>query len=104
MNWQIDNADPGLVGAMGILVIVMMIATAVVHIFFAIGVYHVSTNVFHAKRLWFAPPAVWTLATLIGGVFVAAIYWAIHHSTLAPEPSVPTLDRDTMAEDDPGAP
>ena len=27
-------------------------------------------------------PVVWSLAAVFGGVFVVAVYWAIHHSAL----------------------
>ena len=53
---------------------------AVVHVCFAVAVYC------DARRLTGKPilvwPIVWSFATLLGGVIVAAVYWVIHHSRL----------------------
>ena len=53
---------------------------AVVHVSFAVAVF------LDARRLPRKPilvlPILWALATLLGGLFVAAVYWIIHHSRL----------------------
>ena len=67
------------------------IVAIIVRITFAVAVYR------DAKRLEtpiFVESIVWMLATLIGGVVTAAIYWALHHSRL--NPSI----RGTSAETD----
>lgn len=66
--------------------ILFYLIVAIVHIAFAIGVYNDAEKIFgRTKRApFFVNSIIWMLATLIGGVFVAGIYWAIHHSTLNP--------------------
>ena len=59
------------------------LATALVHIVFAIGVFKDAEKlVANNRETQFVPSFVWSMATLVGGVFVAGIYWAMHHSSL----------------------
>ncbi|GJL93525.1 hypothetical protein [Hyphococcus sp.] len=51
----------------------------VVHVGFALGVYRDATSRPEGPDL--ATPAIWALATLLGGVVTAIIYWAVHYST-----------------------
>ena len=65
----------------------LWILTAIVHIGFALAVLKDSQMLWtHLRRkTFFVGRGLWALATLLGGVFVAAIYWSIHHSTLRPQ-------------------
>lgn len=58
------------------LAIATWIANAVVHITFALAVFSDS----HRRTTFLVQGWVWTLAILLGGVFVVGIYWLIHHS------------------------
>jgi hypothetical protein len=79
MNFNIGNMD-----SLFFLWALFIVATAVVHIGFAVGVLRDGQRIYSVGnrtvlvRFW-----VWALATLLGGVFVAGIYWAVHHSTLS---------------------
>lgn len=66
--------------------ILFFVITALIHFAFALGVLNDSELVQrdNGEFTYFTNIWVWALATLLGGVFVAAIYWAIHHSTLNP--------------------
>jgi len=57
--------------------------TALVHTAFANAVNRDALNlVRNGIQTSLVGPIMWTVATLVGGVFVAGIYWFIHHSTL----------------------
>jgi hypothetical protein len=77
----------GLVNIIPFAGVVLLALTALVHILFAVAVAR------DASQLHVNPPysgttlvglAGWTLATLLGGVFVAALYWLLNRSTLRP--------------------
>ena len=75
------------------IVLGILVGTALVHCAFAFGVfqYGAGTGRFQLSgsprfQVRLAPLAVWTLATLLGGVFVAVAFWVVHCSTLASEP------------------
>ena len=58
--------------------IVVAALTVVIHVAFALAVLDYAGR----QRTVLVGPAIWALATLLGEVFVATVYWAIHHSTL----------------------
>jgi hypothetical protein len=68
-----------------ILFYVYWAAIAIIHILLAVGVYDAEKQLKRENRpTILAPGWVWAVATLIGGVVTAGIYWAINHSTLRP--------------------
>ena len=53
-----------------------------VHIIFAFAVYRAADRFAKTRNTIFVSPVMWFLATLVGGVITAGIYWAMHHSRL----------------------
>jgi len=61
--------------------VMWILATAAVHIVFAVGVYRAAAHLRSCgEQVWFAPAIVWLIATLVGGLLAVAVYWLIHHS------------------------
>jgi len=58
----------------------------VMHVAFAFGVFADAEKLllFGKRQTMIVSPVMWAFATLVGGVFVAGVYWAMHHSTLNP--------------------
>ena len=61
----------------------MMIINGLLHLIFAAAVARDTGNLTRVgQRPVLVSGATWAFATLIGGVFIAAIYWILHYSTL----------------------
>ena len=68
------------VGSMGV---VSVILAGFINLIFANGVAK-DIHALHEKSLepHLVPGYAWVLSTAIGGIMVAAVYWALHHSSL----------------------
>ena len=83
----------------GAIAICSSIIVIVVNIAFAVAVFRDAThlrdpqNPRAPRKPIFVGRLIWFLATLVGGVFVAGIYWIMHHSRLNESVSV-TLPED----------
>lgn len=70
------------VNAIFVLTLLIGIVTFVINVIFTAGVLSDGERLRKAGRdTVIAPYWAWAMATLIGGVFAAAIYWLLHHST-----------------------
>lgn len=82
MNSDLSGLNvPGFFGLSVFWVVAFWVLNIIVHVTFAVAVYR------DAKRVGtpiFVESIIWLMATLIGGVVTAAIYWALHHSRLNP--------------------
>jgi hypothetical protein len=73
---------PGEFGAT--VAVVYMIALAVVHVGFAVAIASDAGKLQGDRQgPLITGPFLWTLGTLLGGVFVAVLYWLVNHSTLS---------------------
>ena len=97
MKFNITDMDIGLWTAwtqvVGLWTIGFSILTVLIHIVFAIAVYRDATRLDRTRALIIVGPGIWCIATLLGGVITAAIYWAMHHSRLNPD--VPMASTET---------
>ena len=65
----------------------VVLATAVVHVVFALGVKADAQMLTLAGgRVWFAPAWAWALAVLVGGLPFLLVYWLFHHAFPRPTP------------------
>ena len=65
----------------------------IVHIGFAMAVFRDATRLPASRKPISVSPIIWFLAILLGGIFIATIYWIMHHSRLN-QSILPTLPED----------
>ena len=104
MNFNFTDLDftafPGIFGLWFVIWLGWLLLIAITHIVFAIAVYRDARVLDRTRTLIMAGPGIWCIATLIGGVFTATIYWAMHHSRLNPDiPIASTETEETQQHD-----
>lgn len=63
--------------------LLLLVLTAILHIIFAGAVARDSGELIKSgQKPVLVTGITWAFATLVGGVFVAAVYWFIHHSKI----------------------
>jgi hypothetical protein len=84
LSWLVGASMPFLLGWLAPrLYLLFWAGLLAVHVLFALGIMRDATAQQEAgSRPYFVEPAVWGLATLIGGFPVIIVYWAFHYSTL----------------------
>lgn len=61
----------------------ILLINIVIHVIFAGGVAKDSGRLYATgDKTMLVSGITWAFATLLGGVFIAAVYWLIHHSKL----------------------
>lgn len=74
---------------------VIILLVVMVHVMFAFGVYSDALRLRRTfQKTILVNPGMWLFATVVGGVFVAAVYWILHHSILNPTRSITQKERD----------
>ncbi len=82
VNYPIlPNDDPAF---LYIMLATFFIPIFIVHLAFAFAVAIDGSSLPGGRRPEFVGPTIWFLATLLGGPFIAGLYWMIHHSTICP--------------------
>ena len=64
----------------GLITLAGLIAAIAVNVLFALGVHEDAAERRKTATIYFAGPLTWMFATMLGGVFVAGVYWFIHIS------------------------
>ena len=97
MSPQLLNFLSGWGQLVALWAIAVTVLTVLVHIVFAVAVYRDATRLDRTRALIIVGPGIWCIATLLGGVITAAIYWAMHHSRLNPD--IPIAATETAEEE-----
>jgi hypothetical protein len=85
MDFHFNSFNSDQVMAFGLMWKVLPIIGAIlVHLAFSAAVFNDANRLQREQgSLVFVNSWLWSLAVLVGGVFVALAYWVMHHSTIA---------------------